>query len=224
MLVGREAERAQIGELLAAAREDGRSGALVLRGEAGIGKSALCDWAAAHAPGATVLRAGGVESESHLAFSALSDLLRPVADVIPEIPEPQAAALAGALAIGPPVAGDRFTICAATLSALAVAAETAPLLAVVDDAHWADGSSMEALLFTARRLDAEGVVLLFAAREGVATPLDAAGLRRASPRRRRPRPGDRAPRAPRRGPSRSRRTSGRPRAATRSRCSSCRRF
>lgn len=175
MLVGREAERARVAELLAAARE-GRSGALVVRGEPGIGKSALCDWAASQASGALVLRAGGIESESQLAFSALSDLLRPVADVIPGLPAPQAAALAGALALGPPAPGDRFTVCAATLSALAAAAESQPLVAIVDDAHWADASSLEALLFAARRLDAEGVVLLFAVRDSAATPLEGAGL------------------------------------------------
>ena len=175
MLVGREAERARVAECLATAG-DGRSSVLVVRGEAGIGKTALCDWAGSQAPGVTVLRATGVESESQLAFSTLSDLLRPVAHVIPQIPEPQSAALAGALALGPPVAGDRFTICAATLSVLAAVADSSPLLVIVDDAHWADASSLEALLFTARRLDAEGIVLLFAAREGVATSLDVTGL------------------------------------------------
>jgi DNA-binding CsgD family transcriptional regulator len=164
-----------VSDLLASAR-DGRSGVLVLRGEAGIGKSALVDWASAQAEAATVLRASGVESESQLAFSTLHDLFRPVADRIAEIPEPQAAALAGALAIGPPHAADRFTICAATLSLLAAAAEASTLVAIVDDAHWADASSLEALLFAARRLDAEGVALVFAVRDGVATPLDAAGL------------------------------------------------
>jgi DNA-binding CsgD family transcriptional regulator len=149
---------------------------LVLRGEAGIGKSALADWTGERAAGATVLRASGVESESQLAFSALSDLFRPIAHRIPEIPEPQAAALAGALAIGPPVAADRFTVCAATLSLLAAAAERTPLVAVLDDAHWADGSSLEALLFAARRLDAEDVALVFAVRDGIPSPLDAAGL------------------------------------------------
>ncbi len=175
MLVGRETECARAGELLAAA-VDGRSSVLVVRGEAGIGKSALAEWLAEQAGSATTLRASGVESETQLAFSALHELFRPVADRIGELPEPQAVALAGALAIGPPTAADRFTVCAATLSLLASAAEAGPLLAIVDDAHWADGSSLEALLFAARRLDAEGVALLFVVRDGMATPLDAAGL------------------------------------------------
>ena len=168
MLLGRDVECARIDDLLEKART-GTSSALVVRGEAGIGKSALLAYAIERAGEMTVLRTRGVESESELPFSALSDLLRPVLGQLGAIPPPQRAALEGALAIGPPVPGDRFTVCAATLSLLAAAAEERPLLGVIDDAQWLDASSAEALLFAARRLEAEGVVLFFAARNDLAS-------------------------------------------------------
>ncbi len=175
MLVGRDVECERIDRLLDEARR-GRSGALVLRGEPGIGKSTLCAHAVARADGMTVLRAHGIESEAELPFAALADLLRPLLEHLGDIPLPQAAALEAAFALGPPAAGDPFTTCAATLSLLAAAAEDGPVLVVVDDAHWLDHSSAQALLFAARRLDAEGIVVLVATRDGEATPFDGAGL------------------------------------------------
>jgi DNA-binding CsgD family transcriptional regulator len=174
MLLGREGERAQLEGLLAGARA-GISSALVLSGEAGVGKSALLRFVRERGEGMTVVFAQGVESESDIAFSALSALLRPLLGHLDALPEPQAAALASALAVGPPVAGDRFTVSAATLSLLAAAAEEKPLLALVDDAQWIDRASAEALLFAARRLVAEGVLLLFTLREG-AGDIDTTGL------------------------------------------------
>src|SRR5262245_36660512 len=166
MVLGRAAERARIDALLAAARE-GRSGGLVLRGEAGIGKSALLADAAERAEGATVLAARGVESEAELPFAGLAELLRPVVHLLDSLPGRQAEALRGALALGPPAAGDRFAVAAATLGLLAAAAEEAlPLLVLVDDAHWLDRSSLEALLFAPRRTEAEGIAFLLAARPG----------------------------------------------------------
>src|SRR6187397_720604 len=175
MLVGRDVECGRIDGLLEAAR-GGRSGALVLRGEPGIGKSTLCAYAVERAEGLRVLRAQGIESEAELPFAALADLLRPLLAHLGEIPPPQAAALEAALALGPPAAGDPFTTCAATLSLLATAAEDGPLLAVIDDAHWLDRSSAQSLLFAARRVDAEGIAFLVATRDGAETPFDAAGL------------------------------------------------
>jgi DNA-binding NarL/FixJ family response regulator len=171
MLVGREAECARLDQLLADARA-GSSRVLVLRGDAGIGKTALCDYAAGQSAGMTVLSARGVETESELAFSGLADLLRPVVGRLGELPPPQAAALAGALAIAPPASGDRFAICAATLSLLGLAAEERPLLAIVDELQWLDMSSAEAVLFAARRLEAEGVALVLAIRDGYTTLVD----------------------------------------------------
>ncbi len=175
MLVGRKSERARIDRLLAGARE-GESGVLVLTGEPGIGKSALCGYACAEAGGMRVLRSRSVESEAELAFAALGDLFRPVLDLFDALPPPQKAALDGALAVGPPARGDRLATCAATLSLLAAAAEDAgALLAVVDDAQWLDAPSAEALLFAARRLESEGVALLFACRGGSAAAFDPGG-------------------------------------------------
>ena len=114
MLLGRDAERARLAGLLGGAR-DGASAAVVIRGEPGIGKSALLDDAVDAAGGMTVLRARGVESESELSFAGLADLLGPVVSELGSLPPPQRAALAGALALGPPVPGDRFTLYAATL-------------------------------------------------------------------------------------------------------------
>jgi DNA-binding CsgD family transcriptional regulator len=175
MLLGRDRERARIGDLLAGARA-GTSAALVIRGEPGIGKSALLEDAVARADGMTVLRARGVESESELSFAGLADLFAPLVGELVELPPPQRAALAGALALGPPAAADRFTLYAATLSLLATAAERAPLLVAVDDVPWLDPPSREALVFVARRLKEEGVVLLLAARSGETVGSETAGV------------------------------------------------
>jgi DNA-binding CsgD family transcriptional regulator len=166
MLLDREGERSRIDRLIDDARK-GTSGTLLLRGEAGIGKSELLRYAVERAHGMEVLQASGVESEIELPFSVLAQLLQPILSRLPRIPEPQAAALSGALALAPEVSGDRFAVSAATLSLFAAAAEERPVLAVVDDAHWVDGSSRDAILFAARRLGAEGVAIIFAARESV---------------------------------------------------------
>ena len=174
-LTGRDSERRLIEELVADARS-GQSRTLVLTGEAGIGKTALLDYAVALATDARVLRCRGVEWESELPFSGLGELLGPLRDRIPGLPEPQAEALSAVLALAPPVAGDRFAAYVATLSLLAYADRTEPLLAVVDDAHWLDGSSTEALTFVARRLQTEGIVLLIALRSGTPSPFTSIGL------------------------------------------------
>jgi DNA-binding CsgD family transcriptional regulator len=178
VLAGRDAERAEIAALLDAARA-GTGGALVVRGVAGSGKSALLAdavAAAASAPSAfRLLRTSGAESESPLAFAALQRLLWPLRGKIGALPVPQQAALRAALgeAEGD---GDRFLTFLGTLSLLADAAAEAPVLAVVDDAHWLDDASAAALLFCARRLQAERIVLLFAARDGEAHAFDAPDL------------------------------------------------
>ncbi len=164
-LLGREEECRLIAGLLADAVA-GRSAALVVSGEPGIGKSALLTYARDHAQEMTVLSARGVEAEAELAFATLHELLRPILNALPGLPAPQAAALASALALGPPTVSDKFTVGVATLSLLAASAEERPLLALLDDAHWADSSSRDALLFAGRRLRAEGVVLLLGVREG----------------------------------------------------------
>ena len=175
MLVGREAEQQRIETLLQRARE-GRGGALVLRGEAGIGKTALLELAVAHADGLRVLRALGVEAEAELPFSALHELFRPILRLLDELPEPQSAALRAALALAPAARVDRFSIYAATLGLLAAAAEEQPLLCIVDDAHWLDDASAEALVFAARRIGDEAVLVLFAARDPTGTTFASSGI------------------------------------------------
>jgi hypothetical protein len=164
MLRGRRAEQERVDALLAAAR-DGISGALVVRGEPGIGKTALLEYAAQRADGMRVVRGAGIESEAELPFAGLHLLLRPAADALEALPGPQRQALAGVFGIGEAGSGDRFLIGAAVLSLLAHLAEAQPLLCLVDDAQWLDRPSAEALLFAARRVDREGVVVLFAVRE-----------------------------------------------------------
>ena len=162
-------------QLLADAR-DGRSGVLALVGAPGMGKSALLAFAERQAHPMRVLRARGVQSETQVPFGGLFELLRPALDCLSQIPRPQAAALEGALAIGPPRAEDRFAVGAATLSLLAAFADTAPLLVLVDDAHWVDGSTADALLFAFRRLVADPVAVIISVREGEPSLLDGADL------------------------------------------------
>jgi len=175
VLWGREAECLRLGALLDAAQV-GASSALLIRGEPGVGKSALLRYAIESADGMTAVLTRGIESESELPFAGLADLIRPLQQALADIPPLQAAALASAVMLGPPVAADRFAVAAATLSLLGAAAESTPLLVVVDDFQWLDSGSAEALLFAARRLKAEGVLLLFAIREGEPTALDVSDL------------------------------------------------
>jgi predicted ATPase len=156
VLGGRETDCALIDELLARARR-GRSGSLALRGEAGIGKTALLDYAVERADGMTVVRALGVEGDAELQFSGLLELLRPLTHHFASVPEQQAAALRCALGLGSAEGDDRFTVGAATLNVLAAAAEERPVLVVVDDFQWLDAASSDALRFAARRLVADAV-------------------------------------------------------------------
>ncbi|BCJ32230.1 helix-turn-helix transcriptional regulator [Actinocatenispora sera] len=165
MLYGRQAELDALHELLAAVRAGAGAG-LVLRGEAGIGKTALLD-ALAATDGVRVLRAAGVESEVELPFAGLHLLLRPVLDRVGTLPEVQATALRGALglAAGNGTDSDGFLVGLAALSLLAELAADRPLLVLVDDAQWLDRASAAALLFAARRLDADSVGMIFATRD-----------------------------------------------------------
>ena len=175
MLLGRELECAAIGRLLDEAR-DGASGGLLLRGEPGIGKTALVGYAVEQATGMLVVRAQGVQSETEVAFGGLLEVTRPLLARIDELPDRQAAALRAALALdtGPPP--DRLTVGAATLSLLAAAAEETPLLVALDDAQWLDAESAEALGFAVRRLHAERVAVVVATRVGEGREFDPAGL------------------------------------------------
>ena len=174
-LYGREPECAAIDRLLQEARRS-RSGALVLRAEAGVGKSALLDYARSRGADMRILQTAGVEPEIELPFAALHQLLRPALPDIDRIPQVQAAALRGALGIAPGDTDNRFVIALAALSLLADVAADGPLLCLVDDAHWLDQPSADTLSFVARRLEAEGIVMLFAARLGDVRSFPGSGL------------------------------------------------
>ena len=163
-LVGRDEECARLDEVLEDARAS-RSRALAIRGEAGVGKSSLLSYATAQADGFVVLRSVGFESDAELAFSGLHQLLRPLLDRLDELPAHQARSLGAALGLGAAEEADRMTIGVATLSLLALAAEDADLLVAVDDAQWLDSASMDAILFAARRFEADRVAVIFTVRE-----------------------------------------------------------
>jgi DNA-binding CsgD family transcriptional regulator len=173
MLTGREAEQGQIDQLLERAAA-GNSRVLVLRGDPGIGKTTLVDYAASRAGPMRVLRTTGIEAESELGFAGLYSLLHPVADYLPALPGPQAVALRAALGLGydraVPRAPDRLAVAAGTHSLLTAAAEDRPLLILVDDLHWLDPASQEALLFALRRLGRDAVACLMTMRPGTAAP------------------------------------------------------
>ncbi|HEY3713471.1 MAG TPA: AAA family ATPase [Jatrophihabitantaceae bacterium] len=163
MLRGRREETAVLDELVEAVR-GGAGRALVVRGEAGMGKTALLDYLVEQASGCRVLRAAGVQSEMELAYAGLHQLCAPMLDRLERLPEPQRDALRTAFgaSAGPPP--DRFFVGLAVLNLLSDAAEDQPLICLVDDEQWLDRASAQVLAFVARRLEAESVGLVFAAR------------------------------------------------------------
>jgi DNA-binding CsgD family transcriptional regulator len=163
-LLGRRSECAALDRLLANVRA-GPSRALVLRGEAGVGKSALLEYAVQHASGCGLVRAAGVQSEMELAFAGLHQLCAAFVARLEHLPGPQRDALGTAFGLHDGDPPDRFLVGLGVLSLLSDAAEERPLVCLVDDAQWIDAASAQALAFVARRLGAESVGLLFAARE-----------------------------------------------------------
>jgi DNA-binding CsgD family transcriptional regulator len=172
MLYGRDAERSRIGGILDGVRRS-RSAVLVLRGDAGVGKSALLEAAGAQAEGIRVLRGRGIESEAQLPYAGLHQLLRPILADADHLPGPQGRALRGALGLEDGAGDEWFLVSLAVLTLLSDFAEREPVLCLVDDAHWLDAGSAEALKFAARRLDAERLAILFAARDGDARSFEA---------------------------------------------------
>ncbi len=175
MLLDRAAETVAVDGVLAAVR-DGLSGVLVLRGEAGIGKTALLEWAAGQGGDMRLARAAGVQAEMGMGFAGLHQLLVPLLGGLGELPGPQRQALRSAFGLveGPPP--DRFLVALAALTLLTDAGAARPVLCLVDDAQWLDQVSIEVLGFIARRLYADRVGMLFTVREGDGQAAALAGL------------------------------------------------
>src|SRR5947208_9292693 len=162
-LTDRLNERRVLDRIVNAVR-DGQSRALVLRGEPGVGKTALLDYLSERAAGCQVAHIAGVQSEMELAFAGLHQLCAPLLDHLEVLPEPQRAArrTASGIRTGPPP--DKFLIGLAVLGLLSEAAGQQPLICLVDDHQWLDRASAQTLGFVARRLAADPVALVFAAR------------------------------------------------------------
>ena len=170
-LVGRRSECDLLDQLLTDVRAS-QSRVLVLRGEAGVGKSALMEYATRTAAGCRVERAVGVQSEMELAFAGVHQLCAPMLDHAEDLPGPQREALGTAFGLVDGGTPDRFMVGLAVLTLLSAVAEERPLVCLVDDAQWLDQVSAQTLAFVARRLLAESVALMFAVRE----PSDAVEL------------------------------------------------
>src|SRR3954470_7878611 len=164
-LLGRGSETKTLDRLLDAVRA-GKSRALVIRGDPGVGKTALLEYVVEHAMGCRVARAAGVQAEMELAFAGLHQLCAPMLDRLERLPGPQCDALGAAFGLTTGHAPDRFLVGLAVLSLLAEVSEERPLVCVVDDAQWLDRASAQALAFVARRLLAESVGVIFAVRTG----------------------------------------------------------
>src|SRR3954447_5629206 len=164
VLLGRARERQAFDRLLENVR-GGQSAVLVVRGEAGVGKTALLHHCARQASGFRVAQIAGVEAEMELPFAGLHLLCTPMLGRLDALPEPQRDALCIALGLASGEAPDRFLVALAVLSLLAAVGEERPLLCLVDDAQWLDGASVQVLSFVARRLLAESVAVVFAVRD-----------------------------------------------------------
>jgi DNA-binding CsgD family transcriptional regulator len=170
MLLGRRAEQDQLELLLRRARA-GTSGVLVLKGDPGIGKTALLSYAAECAQSMQILRATGIETEKELAFAGLYSLLYPVVGYLDPLPERHAAAVRAALGLGQDqVPPERLAVAAGTHGVLTTAAEHGALLLLVDDLHWLDSASLEALTFALRRLDSDAIACVMTMRSGATAP------------------------------------------------------
>jgi len=174
VLRGRHSEQAELDRLLQGVRAN-RSQVLVVRGEPGVGKSALLDYLADRASGCRVERATGVESEMELAFAGVHQLCMPMMDGLIRLPGPQRDAVGAAFGLTAGVTPDRFLVGLAVLGLVTDAAEERPLVCVVDDAQWLDRESAQVLAFVARRVMADAVGLVFAVREPDEQP-ELAGL------------------------------------------------
>jgi DNA-binding CsgD family transcriptional regulator len=175
MILDRVDERADLDRLLDAAK-GGLSGALVLHGEAGMGKSTLLDYAAQVAPPLPLIRIAGVEAEQDFSFAALHRFLQPFLDRLDRLPSPQSDGLASAFGLASHSPAQPFLIGLATLTVLADVASAQGLLCIIDDSQWIDSESLHAIAFAARRLQADGIAILFGLRTSAELNLALAGL------------------------------------------------
>ena len=175
-LLGRRQESGVVDRVLAAAR-DGEGGVLAIYGEPGVGKTALLEYAVEAASDFHVTRTIGAEGEMELAFAALQQLCSPSLDLIENLPAPQRDAVEVALGLSAGRTPNLFLVGLAVLNLLSEAAEEQPLLCIVDDAQWLDRASARVLAFVARRLLAERIAIVFAAREPIASLAGFAELR-----------------------------------------------
>jgi len=166
--LGRTRERQRLDGMLAQARE-GESAVVVIRGEPGIGKTALLRYAARQASGLHTTEVDGVQAEMELPFAGIHRLCAPMLDRLKVLATPQQDALRVAFGVSSGTAPDKFLVALAVLNLLCATAETRPLLCLVDDAQWLDATSLQALGFVARRLLAEPVAMVFAVREPITT-------------------------------------------------------
>ena len=164
-LLGRRGECETLDRLVVGVRA-GRGQVLVLRGESGIGKTALLEYLRDRASGCRIARVAGIESEMELAFAGLQQVCAPLLGRVERLPVPQREAVSTAFGLSAGDAPDRFLVGLAVLTLLADAAEEQPLVCLIDDAQWLDRASAQALAFVARRLLAESVALVFATRPG----------------------------------------------------------
>ncbi|WP_369216855.1 helix-turn-helix transcriptional regulator [Streptomyces flavofungini] len=167
--MARQSERHAIDQLLAAAAA-GRGGALVVSGEAGIGKSALIDTAVRSLEGHTVLRTDGAEFEQDLLYAALYQLCAPLLDRRAKLPPVQREALEAVFGLGPQTSPAPLTVGLAVLGLLHEGARKQPVCCVIDDAQWIDDASRQVLVFVARRIEAERVAMMFVARDPASAP------------------------------------------------------
>lgn len=174
--MGRERELSVLSNMINGTSE--RSGALVIRGEAGVGKSSLLEAATTYSSekGLRILETTGVQSEAHITFAGLHQVLHPILEGMDELPTPQGGALRSAFGMDQGDAPDIFLVALAALELLSDAASKVPLTVIVEDAQWLDGPTVDAMTFVARRIQEEPILLLFALRDGFDSPLARAGL------------------------------------------------
>jgi predicted ATPase len=174
--MGREGELSALSDMIDGASKQGR--ALVIHGEAGVGKSSLLEAATSYSSekGLRTLETMGVQSEAHIAFAGLHQVLHPILEGMDDLPAPQRGALRSAFGMDQGDAPDIFLVALAALELLSDSAAKVPLAVIVEDAQWLDQPTVDAMTFVAKRVQEEPILFLFALWEGFDSPLAQAGL------------------------------------------------